>query len=153
MKMSKTMDQKKVISASSEDYLEAIYLICRKNGEARSKEIKERLDVSGPSVTEALQLLSDKKLVRYEPYGAITLTAAGESIAKDVLYRHQTLRDFLITVLGVDPEMADEGACKMEHAVSPAIIERMVHYTRYLQVQSKEGVGEHHQQFLNFLQK
>ena len=145
------MDEKRVLSASSEYYLEAIYLICQEHGEARSKAIKEHLDVSGPSVTEALQLLSDKKLVNYEPYEAITLTAAGESIAKDVLYRHQTLRDFFITVLGVDPAMADEGACKMEHAVSPAIIERMVQYTRCLQVQGKGRGIDHSRQFLKFL--
>ncbi len=54
------MKKQKNLSASLEDYLEAIYLVSRDQGKARSKEIMKRLGVSGPSVTEALQLLKDK---------------------------------------------------------------------------------------------
>ena len=89
------------------------------------------LGVSGPSVTEALQVLSEKGLVHYEPYGPITLTPKGEAAARDVLYRHGALKDFFVSVLGIDEKTADEGACKMEHAASPKIIERLVKYTRY----------------------
>lgn len=135
----KFMKKRQKLSASLEDYLEAIYLISREQGEARSREIIEHLGVTGPSVTEALQLLSEKGLVNYAPYEAITLTSKGETIARDVLHRHETLRDFFIDVLGVDPKIADEGACKMEHAASPGIIERMVKYTRYL----KDECNEH----------
>lgn len=126
------MKNPKKLSASLEDYLEAIYLCSQAHGEARSKEIMERLGVSGPSVTEALRLLSEKGLVNYTRYEAITLTEQGTILARDVLYRHETLRDFFIEVLGVDHQTADEGACRMEHAVSPNIIERMVNYTHYL---------------------
>ena len=120
------------LSSSSEDYLEAIYLICKKNGEARSKDICKFLGVSGPSVTEALQLLKTKGMVNYEPYAPITLTEKGEQAGCDVFYRHETLKDFLIEVLGIEKEQAEVGACIMEHAVTPKIIERMVKYTRYL---------------------
>ena len=124
------------LSASLEDYLEAIYLFCKETGKARSKNIMNHLGVSGPSVTEALQILSEKGLVHYEPYEPITLTPRGEVAARDVLYRHEALRDFFISVLGIDEKTADEGACRMEHAASPKIIERMVKYTRYLEEQS-----------------
>jgi len=127
------MKNKTKLSASLEDYLEAIYLISEKDGEARSKGIKEHLQVSGPSVTEALQLLSEKGLVNYAPYESITLTSQGTKIARDVLHRHVTLRDFFIDVLGIDATLADEGACKMEHVASANIIERMVKYTKYIQ--------------------
>lgn len=120
------------LSASLEDYLEAIYLIIKERGTARSKEIMSHLSVSGPSVTEALQLLSEKGLVNYQPYEPITLTTHGEELAKEVLHRHETLRNFFIDVLGIDRKTADEGACRMEHAASANIIERMVQYTRYL---------------------
>ena len=126
------MAKQKKLSASLEDYLEAIYLISREQGEARSREIIKHLGVTGPSVTEALQLLSGKGLVNYAPYEAITLTKKGEIIARDVLHRHETLRDFFIEVLGIDFKTADDGACKMEHMVSAGIIERMIKYTCYL---------------------
>ncbi len=126
------------LSASLEDYLEAIYLISRENGTARSKEIMKQLSVSGPSVTEALQLLNEKGLVNYQPYEPITLTTQGEEVASEVLHRHETLRDFFIEVLGVDRKTADAGACKMEHAASANIIERMIQYTRYLKEECKQ---------------
>ena len=126
------------LSASLEDYLEAIYLFCKKTGKARSKEIMNHLGVSGPSVTEALQILREKGLANYEPYEPISLTPKGEMAARDVLYRHEALRDFFVGVLGIDEKTADEGACSMVHAASPKIIERMVKYTRFLEEQSGE---------------
>jgi len=131
------MKKKIKLSASLEDYLEAIYLISQEKGEARSKGIKERLQVSGPSVTEALQLLNEKGMVNYAPYESITLTPQGEKIACDVLHRHETLRDFFIDVLGIDAKLADKGACKMEHVASANIIDRMVKYTKYLKIECK----------------
>ena len=131
------MKKKIKLSASLEDYLEAIYLISGENGEARAKKIKEHLQVTGPSVTEALQLLAEKDLVNYAPYESITLTSDGKKIACDILHRHETLRDFFIDVLGIDTKLADEGACKMEHVASPNIIDRMVKYTKYLKIECK----------------
>lgn len=151
MTVTQSMKNPKKLSASLEDYLEAIYLSSRTTGETRSKEIMERLGVTGPSVTEALQLLADKGLVNYTPYEAITLTAPGTSIARDVLYRHETLRDFFIEVLGVDYQTADEGACRMEHAVSPAIIERMVNYTHYLRKECRNRGCDKKDCFQNYL--
>ena len=131
------MKKKVKLSASLEDYLEAIYLISRERGEVRSKKIKERLKVSGPSVTEALKLLGDRGYVHYSPYEAITLTRKGKTVAKDVLHRHETLREFFIEVLGIDAKLADEGACRMEHVASANIIDRMVKYTQYLKLECK----------------
>lgn len=141
------------LSSSLEDYLEAIYLCSQAHGEARSKEIMERLKVSGPSVTEALRLLSEKGLVNYTPYEAITLTAQGTIIAKDVLYCHETLRDFFIEVLGVDYQTADEGACRMEHTVSSSIIEKMVNYTHYLRKECRSRGCDKKDCFQNYLEQ
>lgn len=120
------------LSASLEDYLEAILVVSKDSGEARSKGIMEHLDVSGPSVTEALQQLNERGMVNYTPYEPIRLTPKGKEIAEDILYRHETLHDFFVEVLGVESSIADEGACKMEHVASSNIISRMVLYTRYL---------------------
>ncbi len=147
------MKTKKHLSASAEDYLESIYILCRENNAARSKEIMERLGVSGPSVTEALQSLRKKGLVNYAPYEAITLTETGEKIARDILRRHETLKEFLVEVLGVEPGLAEEGACKMEHAAPPEVIERMVLYTRYLRDECQACECEKSLCFEDYLQK
>ncbi len=132
------MARKQGLSSSMEDYLEAILQIIEEKGEARSKEIMERLGVTGPSVTEAFQQLAERKLINYVPYEAITLTPKGEEIARDVLSRHIALRSFFANILLIDYDTADDGACKMEHVVSQGIIDRMVHYADYLKTQGEE---------------
>ncbi len=131
------MARKQGLSSSMEDYLEAILQIIDEKGEARSKEIMERLGVTGPSVTEAFQQLGERKLINYVPYEAITLTPEGEAIARDVLSRHIALRNFFANILLIDYETADDGACKMEHVVSQGIINRMVLYADYLKTQDE----------------
>ncbi|MBE0565112.1 MAG: metal-dependent transcriptional regulator [Krumholzibacteria bacterium] len=121
------------LSASLEDYLEAIYHTVEAKGAARAKDIVMRLGVHNSSVTQALKSLAEKELVNYAPYDTITLTASGEAIAKDVVKRHVVLRKFLGTVLGLPPKEADEGACRMEHSVSAPILDRIVAFVEYFE--------------------
>ncbi len=65
------------LSASLEDYLEAIFNIAGSSGVARSKDIAETLGVSCSSVTGAMHLLSKKHLANYKPYDYVTLTEQG----------------------------------------------------------------------------
>ena len=109
------------VSSSLEDYLEAIYHTVEAKGAARAKDLVMRLGVHNSSVTQALRSLSEKKLVNYAPYDVITLTDSGERIALDVIKRHETLSEFLHKVLGLPENEADEGACRMEHAISAPI--------------------------------
>ena len=128
------MQAKKVqVSASLEDYLEAIFHTVDTKGAARAKDIVVRLGVNNSSVTQALRLLAEKKLVNYAPYDVITLTDTGQQIALDVVRRHQILSEFLTKVLGLPEAEADEGACKMEHAISGSILERLVQFVDYFE--------------------
>jgi DtxR family Mn-dependent transcriptional regulator len=121
------------VSASLEDYLEAIYHTVEAKGAARAKDIVLRMGVHNSSVTQALRALSEKELVNYAPYDTVTLTASGERIARDVVHRHETLRTFLGKVLGLPAAEADEGACRMEHAISESILDRLVHFVQYFE--------------------
>ena len=127
------------LSASLEDYIEAIYHIIEKKLVARSKEIAARLNVSRASVTEALRALSKKGLINYAPYEAITLTDEGREVAEDVVFRHTALKRFFIEVLAVDPALAEDGACKVEHSAPPEIIERMISFTKFIQICPRGG--------------
>ena len=97
------------VSASLEDYLEAIYHTVEAKGAARAKDIVMRMGVHNSSVTQALRSLSEKELVNYAPYDVITLTDAGERIALDVVKRHTTLSAFLNKVLGLPTERGRRG--------------------------------------------
>ncbi len=133
------MKEKIDLSASLEDYIEAIYHIVQEKLVARSKEIASRLKVSRASVTEALRALSKKGLINYAPYEAITLTKIGKDVAEDVIFRHDALKHFFVEVLAIDEKIAEEGACRIEHTAPPEIINRMISFTEFMKVCPRGG--------------
>lgn len=112
------MRNKRQLSENIEDYLETILELQEKKTVARSKDIAEKLDIKRGSVTGMLKKLSQKQLINYEPYGYVTLTQAGEKVARKITQRHIFLKDFFHRVLQVDEQTADRTACQMEHAMN-----------------------------------
>jgi len=115
------------LSASLEDYLEAILNLAGESKVARSRDIAAMLGVSKASVTGALRLLKKKGLVNYKPYDYATLTEAGRSAAAEVAQKHNILKSFFVDVLGIDKDTAQRAACKAEHALGPKVISRIRH--------------------------
>lgn len=110
------------ISASQEDYLEAIYWLAREHKVARSRDIAIRLQVAKSSVTTALKQLNSDGHINYDPYSFVTLTDSGNVIARNVIRRHRVLKSFLYTILGLDVEQADHFACAIEHTIDNDIL-------------------------------
>ncbi len=129
------------LTASQEDYLEAIYNICEEKMAARAKDIATYLDVRASSVTGALRTLGGMELINYAPYDLITLTEQGRKVAEDIVKRHRALEQFLIDVLGIEKKLADDAACKMEHSVPKEIVERLVKYSEYVGRCPKGGIN------------
>ena len=127
------------LTASMEDYLEAIYHIVNKKQAARAKDIAKRLKVNNSSVTGALRTLSDKGFINYAPYDVITLTPKGRQHAEDVVRRHEALMDFFTKVLCVDEAEASDAACKMEHAISRTILNRLIRFVEFLEICPRGG--------------
>jgi DtxR family Mn-dependent transcriptional regulator len=127
------------LSASLEDYLEAIYHIAAAKRVARAKDIVKRLNVGSSSVTGALHALADRELINYVPYDVITLTSNGERVAREIVRKHEVLRDFFVKVLGVEAKDAETGACKMEHAVPRVILERFIEFVEFVEVCPRGG--------------
>lgn len=127
------------LTGSLEDYLEAIYNLLKKDHEARSTQLAEMLHVKKSSVTVALRSLAKKKLINYSPYSDVTLTPEGEKAAQDIVRRHETLRDFLTLVLGVEAKMAEESACKMEHVLSKDITDKLNRFMEFIAVCPRNG--------------
>ncbi len=127
------------LSASLEDYLEAIFNIAGRSKIARSKDIAKLLGVSRASVTGALRLLKDKGLANYKPYGYVTLTETGKAAAAEVVRKHDVLKSFFIKILGVEPDIAQKAACKAEHALGPGIISRLLSFSEFMTESGKNG--------------
>ena len=120
------------VSASAQDYLEAIFRISARNRVARSRDIAQALGVTQSSVTTALKQLSSSGLVNYDPYSYVTLTLAGERIGRSVEARHRFLAGFLEGVLGIDAAVADQNACRIEHTLDEEVFARLTQFADFL---------------------
>lgn len=112
------------LSISLQDYLETILFLDGEHQEIRSVDVASRLHVSRAAVSKSLMLLKDLKLIEMQKYGLITLTSTGRLAAQQVMDKHLLLSSFLI-VLGVDPTTAGIDACKIEHVLSDASVEKI----------------------------
>ncbi|ALM75866.1 metal-dependent transcriptional regulator [Thermococcus barophilus] len=135
------------ISKREEEYLEAIYLLYKRKGIIRIKDIAKKLRVRPPSVVDALKKLSEKGLVEYEKYDRILLTEKGREIAEKTYSKHLLLTEFFINILGIPPEIAEEDACQFEHYVHEITAERIREFAKYIQEQCpyviKQFIKEH----------
>ncbi len=116
------------LSASLEDYLEAIFEILLERPAVRARDLARRLRVSGAAVTAALRVLAARKLISYAPYEYVTLTDAGREAGRRIARRHTVLRDFFVEELGADPDEAEQCACRVEHVLTAALFDRWVEY-------------------------
>ena len=107
-----------VIRQSAEDYLETILVLHTRLGNVRSIDIAQELSVTKPSVSVAMKNLRTNGYILVDDLGYITLTDKGKEIADKIYERHTLLTGWL-TSLGVDPEIAAEDACRIEHVISP----------------------------------
>jgi len=127
------------LSASLEDYLEAIYNLTDRSKVARSRDIAEVLGVSKASVTGALRLLKKKGLANYKPYDFVTLTENGRAAAAEIARKHDILKSFMISVLGVDARTAQRAACKAEHTLGPEVIARLLRFIEFVTRENQNG--------------
>lgn len=119
------------LTASLEDYLEIIYNSIETNNSIKAVEIAKKLNISRASVSEALTKLSDKGLIVYEGHKGITITEEGQKEARKVIVKHNTLSAFFENTLGINKEIAEESACKMEHVISEDVFNRIEQFQKY----------------------
>ena len=109
---------------AGEDYLETILILQRKKGAVRSLDVSEALGISKPSVSRAIRLLKDGGFLTMHEDKTLTLTQAGREVAEAVYEKHCVLKDGLV-LLGVDPVIAEQDACKIEHVISCESFEKI----------------------------
>lgn len=112
------------ITPSIEDYLENIYRLDKGEG-VRSIDVAKVMNVSKPSVNRAIKTLISHGLVSQEPYQDIILTTDGRKKAQELNMRYSILKGFLIHMLDVPEERAEQEANFMEHGMSVDTIERI----------------------------
>lgn len=129
------------ITATMEDYLEAVFRLSRTQRVVRMRDIANLLCVTASAATCTVRTLTKRGLLSHERYEDVTLTERGQEIAEEVLRRHEELSAFLERVLLLDPEMAEEEACRLEHAISELTLERLQRFAAALRGCSDAGTG------------
>ena len=110
------------LQESGQMYLETILILTRRTDFVRAIDIGEHMGYSKPSVSRAVGVLREGGYITVARDGAISLTPVGRELAEKIYERHAVLTRFLVS-LGVDPDVAAEDACKIEHHISDASVE------------------------------
>lgn len=109
---------------SGEDYLEAVLILEKKKGSVRSLNVAELMNVKKPSVSNAIKLLKEGGFLTMDGDKLLHLTELGREVAETIYERNCILTEGLI-YLGVDPETAEQDACRLEHDISRESFEKL----------------------------
>ncbi len=124
------------VHESAENYLETILILKKRLGMVRSIDIVNELEFTKPSVSVAMKNLRENGYITMDSDGYISLTDKGTKIAETIYERHTFLSDWLI-MLGVDPKVAIQDACRIEHVISAESFSAMKMY-----VNRMDGAGK-----------
>ena len=102
---------------SAENYLETILILSKRLPVVRSVDVATELGFKKSSVSIAMKNLREKGHITVTDAGFIYLTDSGRAIAEMIYESHEFLSHWLSS-LGVDPDIAAEDACRMEHLIS-----------------------------------
>lgn len=119
------------LSPELEDYLEAIFVLAREKGRVRVSDIARMVAVHKSTVTAALRSLAARELIIYSAYRKAELTGRGLRIARRVARNHEAIRKFLSEVLLLDDVEAEKNACRMEHVMDRAALQRLVQFAEF----------------------
>ncbi|HCI79606.1 MAG TPA: hypothetical protein DHW02_07945 [Ktedonobacter sp.] len=120
------MKTNELLSATVEEYLEAIYNMSMEDEVVIGARLAEKFGVSAPTVTEMLKRLVRDGFIEMDNKRQVTLTEAGVSAAEAVLRRHRLTERFLVDMLGMQWHQVHEEACRLEHFISGAVESRVI---------------------------
>ena len=116
-----------MLSFTEENYLKALYRLTQENPdeEAGTNELAANLGVKPATATDMLKRLKEKKLIDYEKYGKITVSAAGKKSALKIIRKHRLWETFLYQKLNFSWDEVHEVAEQLEHIQSEKLLEQL----------------------------
>src|SRR6202012_2708796 len=121
----------KMTTLAEENYLKSIYHLSQNAVSVSTNQLAALLNTKASSVTDMLKKLADKGLVNYTPYQGVSLTAAGEKIAVNIIRKHRLWEYFLVEKLQFKWDEVHEMAEEMEHISSVELIDRLDKFMNY----------------------
>ncbi|MBV8424997.1 MAG: metal-dependent transcriptional regulator [Candidatus Eremiobacteraeota bacterium] len=111
---------------SNEEYLEAIYRLEREGPGVTNSALASELGVAPASVSGMLKKLATEGFIEHQARGGVVLTRKGLETAVRVVRRNRLAEVFLTQILGLPWDEVYEEACKLEHAISTRVEQRLV---------------------------
>ena len=119
---------------AQEDYLEQILTLIEEKGYARVIDIAQNLNIAQASVTGMIQRMDVDGLVSYEKYRGVILTPEGETIARAIINRHESLTRFF-ELFGLREDTIYDDIEGIEHHMSPPTLATIQALTKELERQ------------------
>jgi DtxR family Mn-dependent transcriptional regulator len=106
-------------------YLEVISYLASRNEPVIAAHLARWMRVRPPTVTNVVQRLERKHLIRRDASGAIELTETGTELANQIVRRHRLLECFLYSIVGIPWHQVHQEAIRLEPSLSPAFEARI----------------------------
>ncbi|QQM67160.1 metal-dependent transcriptional regulator [Actinomyces weissii] len=110
---------------TTEMYLKTVYELEEDGVLPLRARIVERLDHSGPTVSQTVARMERDGLIRVGEDRALELTEEGRRRAAEVIRKHRLAERLLLDVIGMDRRLVHEEACRWEHVMSEQVEDRL----------------------------
>lgn len=111
---------------TTEMYLKAIYELIEDGVVPMRARIAERLDHSGPTVSQTVARMERDALLHVEEDRRLTFTDLGQATAMRVMRKHRLAERLLVDVIGLEAAYVHEEACRWEHVMSERVETRIL---------------------------
>ncbi len=120
------MEKEDIYTQAEENYLKAVFKISGKDRrKVSTNDLAHEMNTKASSVTDMLQKLAEKKLIKYEKYKGVSLTKKGRTVAAMVIRKHRLWEVFLVDKLQFKWDEIHELAEQLEHVNSSKLVERL----------------------------
>ncbi len=110
---------------TEENYIKAIFHLQQGEGTVSTNELAAELHTKAASVTDMLKKLKTKKLLSYEKYKGVRLSADGKKLALGIVRKHRLWEYFLVDKLQFGWDEVHEVAEELEHISSKKLVEKL----------------------------
>ncbi|MER6097838.1 metal-dependent transcriptional regulator [Streptomyces sp. NPDC001728] len=116
---------------TTEMYLRTILELEEEGVVPMRARIAERLDQSGPTVSQTVARMERDGLVAVASDRHLELTDEGRRLATRVMRKHRLAECLLVDVIGLEWEQVHAEACRWEHVMSEAVERRVLELLRH----------------------
>lgn len=116
---------------TTEMYLRTILELEEEGVVPMRARIAERLDQSGPTVSQTVARMERDGLVTVAGDRHLELTDEGRRLATRVMRKHRLAECLLVDVIGLEWEQVHAEACRWEHVMSEAVERRVLELLRH----------------------